>query len=78
MRSADYLLRVIRNNPNSLLTLKAKMRTEAMAHARILVVDDELTIRNTVRAYLEQEGFSVQTAAACWMQANRFSLSTHA
>ncbi len=32
-----------------------------MAHANILVVDDELTIRNTMRAYLEQEGFAVQT-----------------
>ena len=32
-----------------------------MAHANILVVDDELTIRNTMRAYLEKEGFAVQT-----------------
>jgi two-component system, OmpR family, alkaline phosphatase synthesis response regulator PhoP len=30
---------------------------------RILVVDDEPTLLNTVRAYLEQEGYSVQTAA---------------
>lgn len=30
---------------------------------KILVVDDELTLLNTVRAYLEQEGYSVQTAA---------------
>jgi two-component system alkaline phosphatase synthesis response regulator PhoP len=29
---------------------------------RILVVDDELTLLNTVRAYLEEEGYSVQTA----------------
>jgi two-component system alkaline phosphatase synthesis response regulator PhoP len=29
---------------------------------RILVVDDELTLLNTVRAYLEQEGYAVQTA----------------
>ena len=32
-----------------------------MAH-KILVVDDELTLLNAVRAYLEQEGFDVQTA----------------
>jgi len=42
---------------------KTKIRIETMAYARILVVDDELTIRNTVRAYLEKEGYSVQTAA---------------
>lgn len=30
---------------------------------KILVVDDELTLLNTVRAYLEQEGYTVQTAA---------------
>ncbi len=30
---------------------------------KILVVDDELTLLNTVRAYLEQEGYNVQTAA---------------
>ena len=30
---------------------------------KILVVDDELTLRNTVKAYLEQEGYAVQTAA---------------
>ena len=29
---------------------------------KILVVDDELTLLNTVRAYLEEEGYSVQTA----------------
>ncbi len=29
---------------------------------KILVVDDELTLLNTVRAYLEQEGYAVQTA----------------
>ena len=29
---------------------------------KILVVDDESTIRNTVRAYLEEEGYTVQTA----------------
>lgn len=29
---------------------------------KILVVDDEVTLLNTVRAYLEQEGFTVQTA----------------
>ena len=29
---------------------------------KILVVDDELTLLNTVRAYLEQEGYTVQTA----------------
>lgn len=33
-----------------------------MAH-KILVVDDELTLLNTVRAYLEQAGYLVQTAA---------------
>jgi two-component system, OmpR family, alkaline phosphatase synthesis response regulator PhoP len=32
-----------------------------MAH-KILVVDDELTIRNTVLAYLKEEGYTVQTA----------------
>jgi two-component system alkaline phosphatase synthesis response regulator PhoP len=32
-----------------------------MAH-KILVVDDELTLLNSVRAYLEQEGYDVQTA----------------
>ena len=32
-----------------------------MAH-KILVVDDESTLRNTVRAYLEAEGYTVQTA----------------
>jgi len=31
-----------------------------MAH-RILVVDDELTLLNSVRAYLEQEGYDLQT-----------------
>ncbi len=31
--------------------------------ARILVVDDESTLRDTVRAYLEQEGFQVRVAA---------------
>ncbi|MCA9945570.1 MAG: response regulator transcription factor [Anaerolineales bacterium] len=30
---------------------------------KILVVDDELTLRNTVKAYLEQEGYAVHTAA---------------
>lgn len=29
---------------------------------KILVVDDELTLLNTVRAYLEQEGYDIQTA----------------
>jgi two-component system alkaline phosphatase synthesis response regulator PhoP len=29
---------------------------------KILVVDDELTLLNAVRAYLEEEGYSVQTA----------------
>jgi len=29
---------------------------------KILVVDDEVTLLNTVRAYLEQEGYTVQTA----------------
>lgn len=29
---------------------------------RILIVDDEATVRHTVRAYLEQEGFVVETA----------------
>jgi len=29
---------------------------------RILVVDDEITLVNTVRAYLEQEGYTVRTA----------------
>lgn len=29
---------------------------------RILVVDDEVTLVNTVRAYLEQEGYTVRTA----------------
>jgi two-component system alkaline phosphatase synthesis response regulator PhoP len=29
---------------------------------KILVVDDEATLLNTVRAYLEQEGYAVQTA----------------
>ena len=33
----------------------------AMAY-KILVVDDETTLVNTVRAYLEQEGYAVQTA----------------
>ncbi len=32
-----------------------------MAH-KILVVDDELTLLNTVRTYLEQEGYTVKTA----------------
>jgi len=32
-----------------------------MAH-KILVVDDEVTLLNTVRVYLEQEGYAVQTA----------------
>lgn len=35
-----------------------------MTGAKILVVDDEPTIVSTVRAYLEQEGFAVQTAAS--------------
>lgn len=30
---------------------------------KILVVDDEVTLLSTVRAYLEQEGYTVQTAA---------------
>jgi two-component system alkaline phosphatase synthesis response regulator PhoP len=30
---------------------------------KILVVDDERTLRNTVRAYLEEEGYSVETAS---------------
>jgi len=34
-----------------------------MPKAKILVVDDEPTIVNTVRAYLEQEGYGVYTAA---------------
>ncbi len=33
------------------------------ATARVLVVDDEAGIRKTLRAYLEQEGHTVQTAA---------------
>ncbi len=32
-----------------------------MSH-KILVVDDEQTLLNTVRAYLEKEGYAVQTA----------------
>jgi two-component system alkaline phosphatase synthesis response regulator PhoP len=32
-----------------------------MAH-KILIVDDETTLLNTVRAYFEQEGYAVQTA----------------
>lgn len=31
---------------------------------KILVVDDELTLRSTVQAYLEQEGYMVQTATS--------------
>ena len=31
---------------------------------RILVVDDEVTLVNTVRAYLEKEGYTVRTAQA--------------
>src|SRR5262245_60683159 len=38
------------------------MRT-VMSHARILLVDDEPAIVETVRAYLEAEGYAVQTAA---------------
>jgi len=34
-----------------------------MTNATILVVDDEQPVRNTVRAYLENEGYSVHTAA---------------
>jgi two-component system alkaline phosphatase synthesis response regulator PhoP len=33
-----------------------------MTAAKILVVDDELPIVNTVRAYLEREGFAIRTA----------------
>ncbi len=33
-----------------------------MSEAKILVVDDETGITNTVRAYLEREGYAVQTA----------------
>jgi two-component system, OmpR family, alkaline phosphatase synthesis response regulator PhoP len=33
-----------------------------MSHARILLVDDEPAIVETVRAYLEAEGYAVQTA----------------
>ncbi len=33
-----------------------------MMNATILVVDDEQTIRDTVRAYLEREGYTVHTA----------------
>ena len=34
-----------------------------MSNAKILIVDDEQTIVNTVRAYLEPEGYTVYTAA---------------
>jgi two-component system alkaline phosphatase synthesis response regulator PhoP len=34
-----------------------------MTNATILVVDDEQPVRNTVRAYLEKEGYTVRTAA---------------
>lgn len=34
-----------------------------MTNATILIVDDEQTIRDTVQAYLEREGYSVHTAA---------------
>ena len=34
-----------------------------MTNATILVVDDEQPVRNTVRAYLEKEGYAVHTAA---------------
>ena len=34
-----------------------------MSHTRILLVDDEPAIVDTVRAYLEAEGYAVQTAA---------------
>ncbi len=34
-----------------------------MSQAKILVVDDEQTIVNTVQAYLEREGYAVSTAA---------------
>ena len=34
-----------------------------MTNATILVVDDEQPVRNTVRAYLEKEGYTVHTAA---------------
>ena len=33
-----------------------------MLDKRILVVDDEATVRNTIRKYLEREGFAVETA----------------
>lgn len=35
---------------------------DRMSAYKILVVDDETTLLNTVRAYLEQEGYAVQTA----------------
>ncbi len=38
-------------------------RPSTPADKRILVVDDEATIREVVRRYLEREGFSVQEAA---------------
>jgi DNA-binding response OmpR family regulator len=38
-------------------------RASTQASKRILVVDDESTIREVVRRYLEREGFSVQEAA---------------
>ncbi|HEY3289827.1 MAG TPA: response regulator transcription factor [Anaerolineae bacterium] len=34
-----------------------------MTKAKILVVDDELNLSNTVKAYLEQDGYTVYTAA---------------
>ncbi len=39
------------------------MGDSAVKSARILVVDDEATTRRTLQAYLEQEGYSVHTAA---------------
>ena len=37
--------------------------TEASATARVLVVDDDVTVRDVVRRYLERAGYAVTLAS---------------
>lgn len=55
----DKLLRIQATLPTA---GKTRYNAPMMAH-KILVVDDEMTLLHTVRAYLEQDGYTVQTAS---------------
>ena len=50
------------NNPSHLSCI-LKERREAMAMARLLIVDDEMRIRELIKKYAKFEGYEVDEAA---------------